>query len=304
MDILPQLLTNGIITGSSVALIAVGLSLIYGVLKFMNFAHGEFAMLGAYFYYYFFIVLSWSPVPSALLAIGLCATLGLLFNRLAFWPLRKESQWTLLIMSVGVGMFMKNSVQLLGTGETRSYFREGYENTVYQLFGGNVIITSNQLFILLLSLFSVLGLFFLLKKTKLGKSIRALSDDQSLAAVVGINTRRTVDAIFLISSGLAAFAGILITYENSLTVNMGQNLSILAFAAVVLGGLGSVPGALLGSFLLGILQELLTGITIAGYGIPSGYKSLISFSLLILFLLFRPRGLLGISLEEDKSQKA
>ncbi len=304
MDILPQLLMNGLITGSSIALIAVGLSLIYGVLKFMNFSHGEFAMLGAYFYYYCFIVLKWTPLPSALVATVLCATLGWLMNRAIFWPMRRESQWTLLIISVGVGMLIKNSVQLVSTGETRSYFREGYESTVYHFWNDRLIVTQNQLFMFALSLLSVAALFLLLKKTKLGKAIRALSDDQNLAAVVGVSTRRTIDWIFIISSGLAGFAGILIAYENSITVNMGQNLSVIAFAAVIMGGLGSIPGALVGSYILGLLQDLLTGITIAGYGIPSSYKSLVTFSILILFLLFRPRGLLGISLEEDKSQKA
>lgn len=302
MSILPQLLINGLISGSTIALIAVGLSLIYGVLKFMNFAHGEIAMLGAYFYYYFFIELAWPVLPSIAVSVLLCAFTGFLFNRLIFWPLRSESQWTLLIVSVGVAMFIKNSIQLVSTGATRSYFREGYDSVVYHF--GSVTITGNQILIMASALILVIGLHFFLKKSKVGKAIRAVSDNMSLAGVVGIDIRRSIDWIFVLSSGIAGFAGVLIAYEESLTPNMGQHLSILAFVAVILGGLGSVPGALIGGLLIGLIQDLSTGITINGYSIPSSYKSLIAFSVLILFLLFRPRGLFGISLEEDKSQKA
>lgn len=303
MSILPQLIVNGLISGSTIALIAVGLSLIYGVLKFMNFAHGEIAMLGAYFYYYFFIHLSWAVLPSMGVSILLCVFVGLLFNRLIFWPLRAQSQWTLLIVSVGVGMFIKNSLQLVGTGETRSYAREGYETAVYHFWDGGVIITGNQIAIIFSALVLVVGLFFFLKKSKLGKSIRAVSDNMSLASVVGIDIRRSVDWIFMISSGIAGFAGILIAYEESLTPNVGQMLSIKAFVAVILGGLGSIPGALAGGLTLGLIQDLSTGLTFVGFSIPSSYKSLILFSVLILCLIFKPRGLFGISLEEDKSQK-
>ncbi len=303
MDILPQLLINGLISGSTIALIAVGLSLIFGVLKFMNFAHGEIAMLGAYFYYYFFITLGWPVLPSMAITVALCAFVGFLFNRFIFWPLRKESQWTLLIVSVGVGMLIKNSVQLVASGSTRTYSQANEPSVVHHFFGDALIITSNQILIIVSAFVLMLGLFFFLKYSKLGKSIRALSDNMSLAGVVGIDIRRSVDWIFVLSSAIAGFAGILIAYEESLTPNMGQHLSILAFVAVILGGLGSIPGALVGGLLIGLLQDVGTGLTIGGYSIPSSYKSLIAFSVLILFLLFRPRGLFGISLEEDKSQK-
>lgn len=303
MNILPQLIANGLIAGSTIALIAVGLSLIYGVLKFMNFAHGEIAMLGAYFYYFFYITLGWEMVTSGILTILLCAFTGWVFNRFIFWPLRKESQWTLLIISVGVGMLIKNTIQMVSSGVTRTYFKEGVSNTVYHLWGDAVIITNNQIFIVISAFVLMFALFFFLKKSKLGKSIRALSDNLSLAEVVGIKVRSSTDWIFIISSAIAGFAGILIAYEESLTPNMGQHLSIYAFVAVILGGLGSIPGALVGGLLIGLIQDLATGISIGGMSIPSSYKSLIAFSVLIFFLLFRPRGLFGISLEEDKSQK-
>lgn len=304
MQILPQILLNGLIAGSIFALIALGLNLIYGNMKFMNFAHGQMAMLGAYFYYLFFIQVGWPAIPSGFLALLLCATVGVLFNKVIFGPMKKESMWTLLILSVGVGIFVKSAVELIWGSFTLNYSKDTYDPQVYKLFGDTLIITENQIFILVSTLLIFLGLYFLLNRTKLGKAIRAVSDNMQLASVVGISVDRTINWIFVISSSLAGFAGILIAHEQSLSPNMGQTLSVYAFAAVVVGGLGSIPGAVAGAFLVGILQDLLVGLPLGDFSIPTSYKSAIAFSLVILFLLLRPRGLFGISLEEDKTSKA
>lgn len=302
MSILPQILINGLISGSLIALIALGLNLIYGNMKFMNFAHGEMAMLGGYFYYLFYIVLAWPVFPSIVCALVLCMLCGLLMNKLIFSPMKRESQWTLLILSVGVGMFIKSAVQLVAGSFTLNFVRETYTPKVYEF--ANATITQNQILILMSTALILFSLHFLLTRTRLGKAIRAVSDNMQLASVVGIRVDKTINWIFMISSSIAGFAGILIGYEQSLSPNMGQMLSVYAFAAVIVGGLGSVWGAVLGGFLVGILQDLLVGIDFGIFSIPTSYKSAIAFGLVILFLLFRPRGLFGISLEEDKTSKA
>lgn len=304
MTILPQILLNGLIAGSLIALIALGLNLVYGNMKFMNFAHGEMAMLGAYFYYLFRIKLEWAPGLSMPLALVLCALAGLLLNRLVFNPLKKESQWTLLIASVGVSMCVKFAVMLVAGSFTLNYVIGSYVSHSYKLAGGALIITQNQIFILISTLMILLGLHGLLKYSKLGKAIRAVSDNMQLATVVGIDVSRTIDWIFILSSTIAGFAGILIAYEQSLSPQMGLVFSILAFAAIIMGGLGSVWGAVVGGFLIGFLQNLLVGIDWGLFSIPTSYKSAVAFGIMILFLLFRPRGLFGINLEEDKTSKA
>lgn len=302
MDILPQILVNGLIAGAIYGLIALGLSLIYGVLKFMNFAHGEMAMLGAYFYYLFFIVLEWAIIPSLAMTILLSAITGWLFYMLVFRPLRLESPWTLLIASIGVSGLAKAIVLLVATGKGRSYSREGFEATVYHLFDGKIIITDYQIFILVATAVVLFALALFLKYSKTGKAIRAVSDNMQIASILGINIRRTIILIFIISTCLAAFAGVLVAYDQNFSPNTGLVLSIFAFAAVIVGGLGNIWGAFVGAMALGIIQNLVVGIEWFGVSVPTTYKPAIAFILLILMLLLRPQGLFG-SREEATSRK-
>ncbi|MDP2624994.1 MAG: branched-chain amino acid ABC transporter permease [Candidatus Peregrinibacteria bacterium] len=303
MEILPQVLINGIIAGSVMALMAMGLSLIYGVLKFMNFAHGEMAMLGAFFYYYFFIHLAWPLLPSLLAAVVLCGITGIIFNKLIFQPLRNESPWTLLITSIGVSLFIKSTMLLVATGKSRSYLRDDYETDVYELWGGKMVITDYQLVILGTTIAVLIGMALFMKYTKTGKAIRAVSDNMQMASILGIDVKRTITKIFIISTALAGLAGVLIGYEQNLTPNMGLVISILAFAAVIVGGLGNIWGAVVGAMVIGIAQNVLVSIEIFGHTVPTSYKSAIAFGILILMLILRPRGLFGISLEEEASRK-
>ena len=303
MNILPQILVNGIIAGSVIALIAMGLSLIYGVLKFMNFAHGDMAMVGAFLYYYFFITLAWPLLPSLLGAIILTGFVAIIFNKLVFEPLRQESQWTLLITSIGVGLLLRAIVLMIASGYSRNYSREGIQTDVYSLLDGKILITDYQGVLLICTLAILIGMALFLKYSKTGKAIRAVSDNMQIASVLGIPVKRTIMIIFILSGCLAGFAGVLIGYEQNLSPAMGLILSISAFSAVVVGGLGNVWGAVLGAMILGILQNLLVGIEWWGFSIPTSYKSAIAFSLLILMLVFRPRGLLGTSLEEEAGRK-
>lgn len=303
MDILPQILINGLIAGASYGLIALGLSLIYGVMKFMNFAHGETAMVGAYFYYFFFITLAWPVIPSGIFALICTGIVGYLFNKIIFKPLSKESPWTLLVASVGVAFLAQAIVFMIAGAQSRSYIREGYETTVYPLFGESAVITNVQLWIIISTLIVLGGLTLFLKHTKLGKSIRAVSDNPQAAAIVGINPKKTVTLIFIISTVIAGLAGILLAHEQNLSPTMGLLFSVFAFSAVIVGGLGSIKGAVLGAFLLGFIQNLAVGIDWWGFSISTSYKNSIAFLVLILMLLIRPRGLFGVSLDEYRARK-
>lgn len=303
MDILPQILINGLLSGSVIALIAMGLSLIYGVLRFMNFAHGEIAMLGAFFYYLFFVNWGWPIFPSAVAAVVLCGLVGVLFNKTVFERLRNESEWTLLITSVGVSLLLRAVVLLIATGKSRNYAREGYETVSYNFFDGKILITDYQLFTVAATFTILIGLAIFLKHSRTGKAMRAVSDNMQVASILGIPVKKTITQIFILSTALAGFAGILIAYDQNLSPNMGLTLSIYAFAAVIVGGLGNVWGAALGAMILGVLQNLIIGVNWWGVSVPTSYKSAIAFSILILMLILRPRGLFGIRLEEEAGRK-
>ena len=285
------------------ALVALGLSLIYGVMKFMNFAHGEMAMLGAMLYFFFFIDLSWGILPSAVATVAACGVVAFIYNKLLFEPLRQESMWTLLIVSIGVSIFTKGAATAIGGGTAKTYSREGFEPTIYTLFDGAVTFAGYQVIILLSTFILLIAMGLFLKYTRTGRAIRAVSDNQQLSSVVGINVKRTINLIFIISTCVAGFAGIMIGYEQNVSPNMGLWISIFAFTAVILGGLGNIWGAVLGAFILGILQNVLLGIEIFGFSIPTGYKSSVAFTILILLLIFRPRGLFGPKLEEHLARK-
>lgn len=299
MDILPQVLINGIIAGALYGLIALGLSLIYGVLGFMNFAHGEMAMVGAFIYYLCFIVLGWPILPSVIATLIGCGIVGYCFDKLVFERLRQENPWTLLITSIGVSLFIQSAMLMIATGRSRSYLREGYETQVYQWFDGRMVITNYQILIILSTIAILIGLSAFLKYSKTGKAIRAVSDNMHAAAILGIDVKKTITTIFIISTCIAGFAGILIGYEQNLTPNMGFVISIFAFSAVVVGGLGSIRGAVLGGFLIGLMQDLVVGLPWFGISVPTSYKSAVAFTLLVLMLLLRPQGLFGAKLEEQ-----
>ena len=299
MNILPQILLNGFLAGSVMALAALGLSLIYGTFKFMNFAHGEMTMLGAMTYYFFFVYIGWDIVPSILMVIIVSSIIGTIFNKIIFEPMRRENAWTLMVTSVGVAFFIKGLITLIGGTDGRNYNREGYESTVYKFLDGALIITDYQIIMVIVMLFALVGIWLFLKYSKLGKSIRAVSDNEQLAAILGINTKKVLNKIFIISVSLAGLSGVLIGYEQNVSPNMGMPISIFAFVAVILGGLGHVWGAVLGAITIGVLQNLVVGLDWWGYSIPTVYKGAVAFFVLILLLIFRPHGLFGSKLKEE-----
>ena len=284
MALFAQLLVNGLIAGGTYALAAIGYSMVYGSLKFINFAHGSVAMVGAYFVYGLAVSrLNVPLLPAVLLAMFLTALLGVLIERVAYRPLRRAPKLAPLTTAIAVSFVLDALVMIIAGADIKTFSlpaQRGYEI-------GPVFITSVQIIIIVTSLVAMVGLYVLLNRTKLGKAIRAVADDGNLAEVSGMDANLVISAVFAIGSALAALAGALIGLDTNLQPTMGFNITVKAFAAVVLGGLGSVPGAIVGGFLIGIAENL--GV----WFIPSVWKDTIAYGILILMLFFRPSGIFG-----------
>jgi len=282
-----QLLINGLIAGAIYALVASGFSLIYATSKFIHFAHGATIAFSAYILYFLFSVLGLNFGFSVILAIIFASFLGLSMNIVVFKQLRKRktSSIILLIASFALLILLESLILLLFGADVKTI---GYIKIAKGLEFLGAIITPLQIFIIISS-FVLLGLLFLfMKKTKIGKAMRAVADNKDVAEIVGISSEKIYNWAFIIGSAIAGIAAILIGLEQNLEPMMGTNLIIKGFTGAIIGGIGSVPGAILGSFLLGFAENF--GI----WFLPSGYKDAIAFVLLFLFLLFRPKGILGI----------
>ncbi len=282
-----QLFFNSLIAGAIYSLATAGFSIIYSTCKFVHFAHGAILIFSGYFLYFFFSMLGLNFWFSVVLVILLSAVLGYLSNLILYKPLRKKkaSPSILLISSIGLMTLFEASILLLFGADVKTinFFttRQGIN-----FFGG--IVTPLQLIIIFLSIFIFIVLFWLIKKTKIGKAIRAVSDNKTTAEIVGISAEKIYGISFSIGSLLAGIGGILIALEHNLEPNMGTGLMIKAFAAAIIGGIGSIPGAIIGAFLLGFAENF--GI----WFLPSGYKDAIAFVILLIFLLFRPQGIIAI----------
>ncbi len=297
MDILPQLIINGIIAGSIYALAALGLTLIFGVLGFVNFAYGDMIIVGAYLYFVFLVLLGIPWFVSVPLAVASLVIIALVLERTTFRPVRNADPMTPLIISVGVAFALRSLLDIIFKSNLRTFTTEISEGI--PILSGMARVTSNQLLIIGLSLISILALFLFLKYTKIGKAIRAVSDNRMVAEILGINVNRYIKVVFAISAILACIAGILIGYENYLLPTRGVTVGIKAFAAIIFGGVGSLPGALLGGFIIGLGENILPGLDI----VSTGYKDSIAFFILIIIMLIRPRGLFGISKSEGTDKE-
>ncbi len=286
-DVFLQLLINGIIAGAIYALVASGFSLIYSINKFVHFAHGGVIALSAYFFFWLFSQLELNFYFSVLLTIVFSALLGYILNKIFFKPLRakKSSSSVLLIASVAI-LILLESLPLLFFGADIKVINFIKNNQGIEFFGA--IITPLQIAIILVSVILFFVLFVFMKKTKIGKAMRAVADNKDVAEIIGISSEKIYSWSFIIGSAIAGCAAILISLEQNLTPTMGTNLMIKGFTGAIIGGIANVPGAILGSFLLGIVENF--GI----WFIPSGYKGAIAFILLFIFLLFRPQGISGI----------
>ena len=284
VNVIEQLI-NGLRTGSIYALIALGYSMVYGIAKMINFAHGDIIMVGAYALYVFVILLNMPVIVAVLFTIGLCALLGITIERIAYKPLRKAPSLAVLITAIGVSFFLQNAALLIFSANPKPF--ESIVK-VEPIIIGDVTIAGITMVTLLVTLVTMIILTLFINKTKAGSAMRAVSEDKGAAQLMGINVNRTISMTFAIGSALAAIAGILfLSQYQSLKPTMGALPGIKAFVAAVLGGIGSVPGAMLGGILLGIIES------ISKAYISSKLSDAIVFGVLILVLLLKPSGLLG-----------
>jgi branched-chain amino acid transport system permease protein len=288
-----QIILNGIISGSIYALIAIGFAIIYKTIKFFHFAHGVVYAAGAYLAYTFCILLKINPLLSFLLSIILVAFLGIVIDRFVYFPLRKRktSNLIFLLASFGVFIFLQNLLQLIFGAQILT-LRTGPIKEGHHFLGA--VITDTQILIIVSSVVLFLLTWLIIQKTKLGKAIRAVADDPIGARISGINSEKIITAVFAIGSALAGAAGILVSLETNIEPTMGFNAVLKGIIASIIGGIGSIPGALFGGLFLGLAENL--GI----WKIQAGWKDAIAFVILILFLLFRPSGIMGVKTEKEK----
>ncbi|MBI3027754.1 branched-chain amino acid ABC transporter permease [Candidatus Woesearchaeota archaeon] len=286
-SILPQLIINGLIAGAIYALAASGFSLVYYVVKFLNFAQGAIITFSAYMFFLFFSLLHLSYILSGILSIMSSILLIIIVNVIVYKPLRKRKATNVVLMISSLALLIFSSSFVLAIfGSTTKIISSKNFNRTYDF--GIFTITAIQTTIILSTLILFFILFLVLKKTKLGKAMRALADNKEAAQVVGINPERIYAYTFLIASVLGSIAGILIGLEQNLYPRMGVPLIVKGFISAVVGGVNSVPGAVIGGFFIGLAENL--GI----WFLPSGYKDVVSFAVLLLFLLIKPYGILGV----------
>lgn len=282
-------LINGIHIGSIYALVAIGYSMVYGIIKLINFAHGDIIMVGSYVVWYCMIRLGlpyWAAIPITMLA---CALLGVLIERIAYRPLRKAARISLLITAIGISLLLQN-IALKVFSPTPKMFPSFITGGI-QLGTRQISMTTIVTIVVSLALMVLLTLF--INKTRSGTAMRAVSEDSDAAQLMGVNINRTISMTFAIGSALAGIAAVLYCCSyTQLTPTMGGMLGLKAFIAAVLGGIGSIPGAMLGGFLIGLAESLTIGY------ISSSFADTIVFSILILVLLFKPSGLLGRNVAE------
>lgn len=284
VNVIEQLI-NGLRTGSIYALIALGYSMVYGIAKMINFAHGDIIMVGAYTLYVLVVLLNMPVLLAILFTIGLCAILGITIERIAYKPLRNAPPLAVLITAIGVSYFLQNAALLIFKANPIPFKSIVTVKTV-QI--GEVSIAGITIVTLGVTMVSMILLTLFINKTKAGSAMRAVSEDKGAAQLMGINVNRTISLTFAIGSALAAIAGILyLSQYQSLKPLMGALPGIKAFVAAVLGGIGSVPGAMLGGILLGLIES------VAKAYISSELADAIVFGVLILVLLLKPSGLLG-----------
>ena len=299
MALFIEQLVNGLTVGAVYALVALGYTMVYGVMRLINFAHGDFFMIGSY--------LGFTLVSSALvggatplwasliiivvLSMGGVAVLGVVVERAAYRPLRRSSRLTAVVSAIGVSIFLQNAVMLIWGPRYRAYPPRSVPSISWQI--GGIYINFMQVLILAVSFGLMVGLYLFVQRTTVGAAIRATAIDHDTARLMGIDVDQIIRLIFLIGPALGAAAGVLLgLYYRQIHFTVGWTYGLKAFTAAIMGGIGNIPGAMVGGLLLGILEML--G---AGY-ISSAWKDAFVFLILILLLMFRPTGLLGERIAE------
>ena len=283
-------LINGLSLGSIYALIALGYSMVYGIILLLNFAHGDVIMVGAYMSWFVMNQLGLGPVTAVCATILTCTLLGVVIEKIAYTPLRSAPRISLLITAIGVSFFLEY---------TTMYFVSPTPRTFPAMFGdvavtvGGIVINGQQMLILGITAVLMVILTYIVQKTKTGKAMRAASFDTETAELMGINSDRIISITFGIGSALAAVAGVLVgIYYNSIDPLMGIMPGLKAFVAAVLGGIGILPGAVVGGLILGVVEALVSGF------ISSTFRDAAAFAILILVLLVRPAGIFGKNTKE------
>ncbi len=303
MDTFVQQLINGLTIGSIYALIALGYTMVYGILRLINFAHGDIYMVGAYAGYLLAIYLGFDANPSIfgfivvlLGAMLVAALIGMAIERFAYRPVRKFSRMTTLITAIGMSLFIEYLFVFIFSGTPRS-FPQLLQNDNYTIFG-NATISTSQILIFAVSILLMIALQYIIFRTKIGKAMRAVSFNLNSAKLMGVNTDFVIAFTFALGSALAAAGGVLTAqYNPKIEPLMGIITGLKAFVAAVLGGIGNIPGAVLGGLLIGAAETLVVGYG-SYIGIPSTYRDAVAFAILILVLLIRPAGLLGTNVQE------
>ena len=285
-------LINGISLGSVYAIIALGYTMVYGIARMLNFAHGDIIMVGGFTVFTIVTTMGGSPVVGILASVVVCTVLGVTIERVAYRPLRDASPLAVLITAIGVSYLLQN-VALLIFGSNARQFTSVITVPALKLAGGKLSISSVTIVTILSCIVIMAALMAFINKTKMGQAMLAVSEDRGAATLMGINVNRTISVTFAIGSALAAVAGVLLcSAYPSLSPYTGSMPGIKAFVAAVFGGIGSIPGAFIGGILLGIIENL------AKAYISSQLSDAIVFSVLIIVLLVRPTGILGKKMTE------
>lgn len=287
MDQFLQQVVNGLSLGSIYALIALGYTMVYGIIKLINFAHGDVYMIGAYVGYFCMTLLGLGVLPSILISMIVCMLLGVAIEKIAYKPLRNATRIAALITAIGVSLFLEYGMVFAVKANVRTYpALTGWFAKSFRI--GNIHITAQQILILVVTVILMVLLQFVVKRTRVGRSMRAVALDRDAAELMGISVDRTISYTFAIGSALAGAAGILVgLYYNSINPLMGVLPGLKAFVAAVFGGIGLIPGAMIGGLFIGMVE-----VAVAGYA-SSLYKDAAVFAILILILIIKPAGLLG-----------
>lgn len=285
-------LINGISLGSVYAIIALGYTMVYGISKMLNFAHGDVIMVGAYVSFFAVSRSQLPPLVAVILAMLICTALGFIIERLAYKPLRSAAPLAVLITAIGVSYFLQNVAQLMWSSNPK-VFPSVVKDVSYTFFDGQLSVSLISIITIIVCIVIMIGLSLFINHSKTGKAMRACSEDQGAAQLMGINVNRTISLTFMIGSALAAVAGVLLhSAYPVLTPTSGAMPGIRAFTAAVFGGIGSIPGAMLGGILLGAIEIF------AKAYISTQLSDAIVFSVLIIVLLVKPTGLLGKKIPE------
>ena len=297
MDLLTfmQQMVNGFSLGSMYALIAIGYTMVYGVLRLINFAHGDIMMVGAFLGYTFMAVFELSFPVTVLLSVTLSALLGMFMDKIAYKPLREAPKISLLITAIGISFFLENAFTVFAGGTPRPFPVPEYMEHIFDVSG--IVFSVASIMVPVVTLILLLGILFVLYKTKYGMAIRALSFDIKTVNLMGIDANTIIALVFGLGSGLAAVGGLFwaVNYP-SVEPMMGVLVGLKAFAAAVVGGIGSVTGAVMGGFIIGFTEV----VVIAFFPEMGGYKDAFAFVFLILVLLFKPTGIMGQDLEKSR----